>query len=164
MKEIEKAYFELYPRLCVFAEKILKDSSLAKGAVQEVFLSIIEKKDKLQINTSLKAYLIKAVYNRCLLDKRRKAIHDKHSDRINYEKLYDSALADDFDDEELAKLELLDRAINSLPEQCKKVFLLNKKQGLSYAKIAVQMEISVKTVDNHISKAMKKIKEFVGNI
>ncbi|MEN6618519.1 MAG: RNA polymerase sigma-70 factor [Rikenellaceae bacterium] len=164
MNEIEKVYFELYPRLCVFAYKILKDSDLAKNAVQEVFLTVFEKKDKLQINISLQSYLVKAVYNRCLLDKRKKSIHQKHSDSINYEKLNDCVLNEEFDDEDLAKLELLDRAIKSLPEQCRKVFLLNKKEGLSYAKIAVQVGISVKTVDNHISKAMKRIKEFIGNI
>jgi RNA polymerase sigma-70 factor (ECF subfamily) len=163
-KEIEKIYFELYPRLCVFAYKILKDYDSAKSAVQEVFLTVFEKKDKLQINNSLQSYLVKAVYNRCLLEKRGKTIHQRHSDKINYEKLNDCAFDEGFDDETLAKLELLDRAIKSLPEQCRKVFLLNKKEGLSYAKIAVQVGISVKTVDNHISKAMKKIKEFIGNI
>jgi len=164
MKEIEKVYFELYPRLCVFAYKILKDSDLAKNAVQEVFLNFLEKKDNIQINISLQSYLVKAVYNSCLLDKRRKTIHHKHSDKINYEKLNDCSFEEGFDDETLAKLELLDRAIKSLPEQCRKIFLLNKKEGLSYAKIAVQAGISVKTVDNHISKAMKKIKDFIGNI
>ena len=126
--EIEKVYFELYPRLCVFAYKILKDSDSAKNVVQEVFVTVFEKREKLQINNSLQSYLVKAVYNRCLLDKRRKTIHQKHSEKINYEKLNDCVFDEGFDDETIAKLELLDRAIKSLPEQCRKVFLLNKKR------------------------------------
>lgn len=164
IKEIEKAYFELYPRLCIFACKILKDSDLAKNAVQEVFLKILEKRGNIQISKSLESYLVKTVYNRCLLDKRKNTIHQKHSDKIRYEKLNNCAFDESFDDETLAKLELLDRAIKSLPEQCRKIFLLHKKKGLSYAEIAVEAGISIKTVDNHIYKAMKKIKNFIGNI
>jgi len=164
MKEIEEIYFRLFPRLCVFAEKILKDSVVAKSVVQEVFLFICEKKDKLCINNSVEAYLFKAVYNRCLFYKRKTAIHQKHFNQIIYSQITDHIPDEIFDEEAIFKLKLLEKAINSLPEQCRKIFLLNKKEGLSYAKIAVLTGISVKTVDNHISKALKKIKEYIGNI
>lgn len=164
MKEIEEVYFRLFPRLCVFAEKMLKDSDSAKSVVQEVFLVVCEKKDKLRINNSVEAYLIKAVYNRCLFYRREAAIHKKHLNKINYYQITDHNPDKIFDEEAIFKLKLLDKAINSLPEQCRKVFLLNKKEGLSYAKIAVLTGVSIKTVDNHISKALKKIKEYIGNI
>lgn len=164
MKEIEEVYLRLFPRLCVFAEKMLKDSDFAKSVVQEVFLVVCEKKDKLLINNSIEAYLIKAVYNRCLFYRRESAIHQRHLSKINYKQITDYIQDEIFDEEIIFKLKLLDKAINSLPEQCRKIFLLNKKEGLSYAKIAVLMGISVKTVDNHISKALKKIKEYIGNI
>lgn len=164
MRNIEEIYFRLFPRLCVFAEKMLRDSDFAKSVVQEVFLSVCEKKDRLHINTSIEAYLIKAVYNRCLFYIRESTIHQKHLSKIYYKQVTDHIPDEIFDEETIFKLKLLDKAINSLPEKCRKIFLLNKKEGLSYAKIAVLMEISVKTVDNHISKALKKIKEYIGNI
>jgi len=164
MKEIEEVYFRLFPRLCVFAEKMLKDSDFAKSVVQEVFLVVCEKKDKLHINTSIEAYLIKSVYNRCLFYKRETVIHQKHLSKINYKLTTDNIPDIVFDQETIYKLKLLDKAIDSLPEQCRKVFLLNKKEGLSYSQIAIMTGISVKTVDNHISKAMKKIKAYIGNI
>jgi RNA polymerase sigma-70 factor (ECF subfamily) len=163
MKEIERLYFELYPRLCVFAENILKDSALAKGFVQEVFLTVCEKKDRLKINTSYQSYLVKAVYNRCMLHKRKLSVQYKHYKNISYSMIDDYISEEELDEDNLAKLKMVEKAIISLPEQCRKVFLLNKKDGLAYAKIADLLGLSVKTVDNHISKAMKKIREYIGN-
>lgn len=163
MQEIEDIYFEMFSRLCVFAEKIVKDSDLAKGVVQEVFLTICEKRDNLNIVNSLQSYILKAVYNRCLFIIRENNIHQKHYENITYNEINENRSDSGFDDDTLAKLTLLEKAINTLPMQCKKIFLLHKKEGFSYAQIAVMEGISIKTVDNHIYTAIKKIKEFIGN-
>lgn len=162
--EFEKLYLALYPRLCVFAEKILKDTATSKNIVQDVFLKVYEKFDFIKIDSSWEAYLVKSVFNNCLLYKRKIFIHQKHSDKIRYEYLTDCLVEKEIDDEDIAKLELVDKAIDSLSDKCRRVFILNKKDGLSYARIAVVLGISVKTVDNHLSKAMKKVKEYVGKI
>lgn len=161
--EFEKIYFIYFPRLCVFAEKITKDSAVSKNIVQGVFLNIYERIEKFDNNINWEAYLVKSVYNNSLLYKRKIAIHDKHSDRIKNEIIHNNSNYFDLDDEELAKIQLARNAIDSLPEQCRKVFLMSKKEGLSYARIALILGISLKTVDNHMSKAIKKIKEFIGN-
>ncbi len=164
MKEIEEVYLRLFSRLCVFAEKILNDSESAKSTVQEVFLLFCEKKENFKIQESFDAYLIKAVYNKCLLHRRRIKIRQKHLDRIYYEKILENIPDEIFNRETILKLKIIDGAINSLPEQCKRIFLLHKKEGLSYAEIATLYGISVKTVGNHIYKAMRKIKEYIGKV
>jgi RNA polymerase sigma-70 factor (ECF subfamily) len=161
--EFEKLYFKYFPRLCSFAEKITKDSAASKNIVQEVFLKVYEKYDTFIIDSTWEAYLVKAVYNNSLLYKRKIAIHRKHSDSIRHEVIDNHSDAISLDDDDIARMQLAQKAVDSLPDQCKKVFLLAKKEGLSYARIALILGISVKTVDNHMSKAIKKIKEYVGN-
>ncbi len=163
-EEFEKIYFMYYSRLCVFASKILKDPSTSKSIVQEVFLKVYENFDKIKIDTSWEGYLVRSVYNNCLLFKRRSALHKRHADLIRNEIDMDEVGLHDteLDDEELARIQLAQSAIESLPEQCRKVFIMNKKDGLSYARIALLLGISVKTVDNHLTKAMKKIRDHIG--
>jgi RNA polymerase sigma-70 factor (ECF subfamily) len=144
-----KSYFE---ELCQVAYRVLKDEHQAQDLVQEVFFELWKKRDQVQISTSLRAYLKRAVLNRTLnyLRDRRLSISD--------EPLPEPPLPDPDVLKMLGAAELqqvIDRAIDQLPEKCRLVFVLSRFDELSYREIATQLNISEKTVENQVSKALK---------
>lgn len=158
----KKAYEELfrawYQPLCNYACSLLKDMDEAEEVVQNVFFNIWNKRESLQVTTSIKAYLYRAVHNDCL----NKIKHGKV--RTMYAQDYKSSQGDSVVDSGKA-LEgkelnaLIHKAIDSLPEQCGTVFKLSRFENLKYSEIAEQLEISVKTVENHMGKALKLMRE-----
>ncbi|GHT75111.1 DNA-directed RNA polymerase sigma-70 factor [Bacteroidia bacterium] len=130
----------------------------AEDMVQKMFCTLWDKRETLDVHTSLNAYLYKAVHNICLN-------HIKHGKVHNAYQTEWVHLNDDEDndtDNRLLRNELeqeLNRAIEQLPEQCRKVFEMSRVEQLSYHEIAEQLQISPNTVENHISKALKLLRE-----
>ena len=150
-----KAYYE---RLCNYANTILNDIEEAEEMVQSAFLTIWEKRESFEIHTSLKSYLYKAVYNSSLnrvkhlkVQQRHQTFY-KHAATIEYENTSERLLEKEL--ETVAK-----KAIDQLPPQCQNVFRLSRFENLSYAEIAEQMSISVKTVENHMVRALRVLRE-----
>jgi RNA polymerase sigma-70 factor, ECF subfamily len=157
--EIDKRAFEelfrkFFPALMAFAAKFLPDEDDAREVVHKVFINLWEKRDSLDTSTSLKSYLFKSVNNRSLnvIRDRRKFVGDEIPD-----------LASDVDVEaQMEAMELEEKimkVIEGLPEKCKEVFELSRFEGLKYSEIADKLGISVKTVENQMSKALKVLRE-----
>ena len=154
----ETIFKSYYVMLCNFAYSFLEDKDESEEIVQSTFLTIWEKHDNIDINTSLKSYLYRAVHNSCL--NRIKHVKVKTSHR-------ESVLGKDQDYNDDASGVLISKelehqievAINSLPPKCAMVFRLSRFENLSYAEIAEQMDISVKTVENQMIKALKTLRE-----
>jgi len=159
----EKAFkmlFDIYAdRLYQFAFSFLKNKQIAEEAVADVFFKIWLNRTTLPKISNIKAYLFKATYNTTLnyLDeeKRRKAVSlddievDLDIDRICPET-------------ELINKELkgkIEQAIESLPPRCKMIYKLAKVERMKYKEIAGLLNISVKTIDNQLAIAIKKIGE-----
>ncbi|MFO7671354.1 MAG: RNA polymerase sigma-70 factor [Bacteroidales bacterium] len=150
----EKLFRSFFPPLMVFAKKILVDEDDAREVVQRVFISVWEKRQEIDLSTSLKTYLFTSVHNRSL-----NVIRDR--------KKFSSAdvpdLAVEWDvSSVIESMELEERimeVIRSLPEKCREVFEMNRFDGLKYSEIAVRLNISVKTVENQMSKALKILRE-----
>jgi RNA polymerase sigma-70 factor (ECF subfamily) len=152
-------FFETYYRpLVAYITQYTNDFDEAEDIAQNCFVAIWEKRKKLDINTSLKSYLYGAAYN-LFIDKYRK--NKKMNDYI--ENIKHSTLQEIFinePDDSLAKqLKFLDKTISELPEKCRRIFIMSKKDGKSYKEIAEQLEISVKTVEAQIRIALIKIRE-----
>jgi RNA polymerase sigma-70 factor, ECF subfamily len=152
---IFKAY---YQPLCRYAYSFLDDKEEAEEVVQSTFIIIWEKRKSLDIQTSLKSYLYRMVRNGCLnvikheKVKQQHVAHEMAVADATYESVSQKVYA--------AELETkITEAMKVLPEQCRLVFQLSRFEELKYQEIADQLQISVKTVENHMGKALKIMRE-----
>ncbi|MBK7872326.1 MAG: RNA polymerase sigma-70 factor [Saprospiraceae bacterium] len=136
--------------------QVVADAVIAEDIGQEVFFEIWRRKDQLVINTSLKAYLRRSAVNRTLNYLRDRKI--KWEDDQELPMLEDDTPSTTqlLEAEELQ--EHIDNAIDQLPEKCRIVFMLSRQEDLSYQEIADHLNISIKTVENQISKALKHLR------
>lgn len=160
-----KAYALLVDRyhnmLCVYAHQLTNDRDHAKDIVQNVFINIWRSRLKLKDDFALKSYLYKSVYNEFLNQERNK-IHAVPLDRKNIEAL--NSILEEDDEKSLEKLMILvKREIENLPPKCKRTFLLSKQEGLTNIEIAEYLNVSIKSVEAHITKAFFLLREKVGD-
>ncbi len=141
-----------------YAFMILKDEQAASEAVQQVFYKIWEKKKNLIVHTSVKAYLYKAVHNQCLLQMKRKKnmyVYKSHMSELGKSGTDEWASGRTENKELEARLYL---AICQLPAKCRIIFQLNRFEGLSYQQVATELNLSVKTIENQMGKALKRLR------
>jgi RNA polymerase sigma-70 factor, ECF subfamily len=157
-KEFEQLFKEHFKSLYAYAFTILKNESIAEETVQNVFYKVWEKNVPDNIQTSLKAYLYKAVYHESLnylkhqKIKARYQVHIMHqSNNHNDQSASRKILVKELE-------EKLREAMNALPQQCRTIFQLSRFEGLKYQEIADQLGISVKTVENQMGKALKQLR------
>ena len=134
--------------------KFTGDLDAAKNLVHEVFIQVWEKFDSLPEETNYKSYCYTAVRNRCL-----NFIRDRKK-FVMIENVPEGHLAELNSTLEASELALkIEEAIAMLPEKCRMVFEMNRIEGLKYAEIATKMNISIKTVEAQMSKALAALKE-----
>ncbi|MBQ3206425.1 MAG: RNA polymerase sigma-70 factor [Bacteroidales bacterium] len=149
-----------YRPLCLYALHYIQDVDLAEDVVQECYTALWEKLQEGAHVLSRKSYLYMMVRNRCLDHLRKKGIPTESL------KPYDTyGIIDDNDAQERSQTEAkLWTAIDSLPDKCREVFIMSKRDGLKYEEIADELGLSVNTVRNQISKALKVLKEGIHKI
>jgi RNA polymerase sigma-70 factor (ECF subfamily) len=158
LKVFESYYKEHYRAFYLMACKYLKDPAQAEEIVNDVFMKIWEDGGKIIIETSLKAYIYKAIINRSinLLQKTKREAQQLSSLNFIAEEGYELK---QMEENEL-KIKLY-KAIDQLPEQCKKVFEMSRFEELKQQEIADKLGISIKTVKNHITHALKEISKSI---
>lgn len=155
-------FIKYYGNLFSYASRILNDSSDAQECVQKTFYHMWDIRQKLEIRDSIKSYLYRSVYNNCINTIRQKKLLSKYEEKDQID-LYFSRIIQS----PQAEMRMIDsetrRAIlhnvQSLPEKCKEVFIRCKINGQSQAEVAGIMNISIKTVENQMTIALKKLKE-----
>lgn len=150
---------DYYNNLCGYANLFTKDPSKSEDIVQNVFVKLWIYRKKIDSNIPIKRYLHKSVYNE-FIDQYRKnksviSLEEKHLKAINT--VIDN---NSFDIEKL--MTRVNDEIEKLPEKCKRVFILNKKEGLTHDEIAEYLQISIKTVEGHITRAFKILNQKLG--
>ena len=151
---IEELFRYNYRPLCMYALHYLHDADSAEDIVQECFTTLWEKIEQGFPIANRRAYLYMSVRNRCLDVLRKKGIE---TESLNPNDNY--GITDDDDLQERSRIEAsLWTAIDSLPEKCRQVFLMSKRDGLKYEEIAEELGLSVNTVRNQISKALNTLK------
>lgn len=156
-KAFKFIYDEWYEKLCLSAYKMVQSIDASKDIVQEVIMELWKKKDTIDINTSLLAYLQRSVQNRSINYIKAKANNLGNLDALD--KIEDGAYSNQVLMEAEELKERITEAIESLPDKCKIVFALSRYQEKSYQEISETLGISIKTVENHISKALKILRK-----
>ena len=150
----ETVFRQFYGKLVNFATGILRDASLAEEQVQDVFTHLWEKKDLYREDIALFAYLLTATRNKCINIVNHRAVQKKYLSQTQID--YQAKILDyNYDDIEEERLEKIYAALALLPEKCRQVFELSRLQNLPHKTIASRLGISVKTVENQITKALK---------
>ncbi len=156
-KAFDTLFEVYYESLSRYAFSILRDSDEAQDVVQKVFFRLWDQHRELEIRTSVKSYLYRIVHNESL-----NFIHQRaNRAEINREiSAYNNDATDSVNEHLLASdLQLaIDKALGELPPQCRKVFEMSRTEQKSYSEIAQSLEISVNTVENHISKALRQLR------
>lgn len=155
-EKVEILFRKYYPSLCKSLYRILKDSSLAEDIVQEVFLKVWDKRESLELNEAIQAYLYRSCYHAALnLLKKQQPLHALPSLTVEVCSDEDTAKTLHF----LETEQIILAAIEKLPPQTKRVFSLSRFEELSYKEIAQKLDISLKSVEKHISIALQRLRE-----
>jgi len=159
-----KAYTYLvdkyHHKLCVYALGLTNNHDAAEDIVQNVFIRVWKKRDNLKTDFSIQGFLYKSVYNEFIDDYRKQKfvlpLEKKYIDEL-------TTLIEEEDQNSLEKLiNLVKLEIQNLPPKCKEIFLLSKENGLTNIEISEYKNISIKSVEAHITKAFSILREKVG--
>ena len=149
-------------RLYAYAMSLSSDHDVASDIVQQVFISLFESKDRLDPQYSLKSFLYRSTYN-LFVDNYRK----KKSMSILHEQYYhmlEQFVTNTDEEDFLKKVNILNDLIETLPLKTKEVFTLSKHNGLTNLEISEILDISVKTVEGHITRAFKLLRKMVSSL
>ncbi len=159
-KEFEGIYREMYVRLCVYAESIVDDADTAKDIVQQVFVRLWERVDSI-VWTGVQGYLFRSVYNAAMNVIRHERVRHEFMKFIQAQgedEGENNPLFCGQDDQEFL-LQKVNELITAMPEQMREIFLLSRFSGKKSAEIALELNLSVRTVENQLYRAMKYLKE-----
>ena len=160
VKAFEILFHRYYNILCLYAAKIVKEDTAAEEIIQNLFVKLWEKREKIEIKTSVKNYLVRSVKNQCLNLIKHNKLKEAHA-----KLLIDSENKPDTEEYyiEIDLIKKIEESINSLPEKRREVFRLSREEGLKYREIAEKLGISIKTVETHIGLAIKTLRDKLKN-
>jgi RNA polymerase sigma-70 factor (family 1) len=162
-KSFEVLFKTYYPVLSVYAKKYVYDLETGKELVQDLFVKLYENRENLQINTTLKGYLFKAVQNKCLTYISQSKLRERHIENVALLEREKEAV--DIGYLEQTELEeKIYKSINELPDQCQKIFKMSRLEGIKNKEIAEELDISIRTVETQISKALKILRNSLGQL
>ncbi|WP_343330743.1 RNA polymerase sigma-70 factor [Polaribacter staleyi] len=147
--------------LCVYANSLINNHIQADDVVQNVFVKLWEKRKSINESYSLKSFLYKAVYNE-FIDQYRKTQSVLRIEKVYVD--YINTIIDSGSEEDNEKLiSLVNDSIQQLPPKCKQIFELSKSEGLSNIEISEYLNVSIKTVEFHITNAFSIIRKKIKN-
>ncbi|MDR2765115.1 MAG: RNA polymerase sigma-70 factor [Tannerella sp.] len=160
----ERLFRLYYKRMCIYADNIVENSLEAEEIVCSMFVRLWEKCGQLHIHTSLESYLVSSVHNAALNYLKRLEIENRYREKVQYQLKYMDLLhPEGFDtpltamlDKELS--EHIEKALATLPPQCREVFVSIMMDGLSYEEVAKKLNVSINTVRTQITRAIKKMR------
>ena len=152
---------EQYPRLCNHAFKLTRDRDAAEDIVQEIFLKFWKNKEQIDIKTTPQSYLFRATTNAALnhIKKNARLVHDEAELSMQADNSPGPGAALDQKELEAA----IKDALESLPPQCRAIFIMNRYEGKKYQEIADLLGISFHTVKNQMTIALGKLREKLGS-
>jgi RNA polymerase sigma-70 factor (ECF subfamily) len=160
-KQLETLYYSCFKGLLFYCMQFHISEEDSTEMINDVFVSVWEKKHYLELSEQLKPYLYRSVHNKALnfLAKRKLPL-------IEFEQ---RDVVPDHDADPLTSLEtkelqsLIHQAMNTLPNKCKQVFVLSRVEGLNHQQISDIMSVSTKTIENQMTIALRKIRKALKN-
>ncbi len=159
-KAFEQVFHQYYGVLCSLAKRYMKDSDMSEEMVCQVFFHLWENRSHLEVDSSLKNYLIRSVHNRCLNALRHQKVVQKHAEDFTLDDSAGVELETPHDFAQQSEIEsIIKRVVDSLPEQCRRIFIMSREENLSHKEIADQLQVSVNTVKTQLSRGTNRLKE-----
>lgn len=155
-KAIELLFRQYYGYVCKIVYQVVPQANVAEDLAQDIFFEMWRRKGQLNI-TSIRAYLRRAALNRTLNYLRNRKIKWDDEQALPAMESQDTPTQQTVETAELEKM--IEVAIGELPERCRAVFLLSRFEELSHQEIADELNISIKTVENQITKALKYLRK-----
>ncbi len=162
LKIIFDSYYE---KLCLYAESFTRDHQAAEEITEDLFIYLWINAKTITIHSSLKNYLFRSIHNKCLSYLEKLKTGRKHVEPLPYvleDKEIIHPLDVDYPGMDLICRDLEDKAgqiLETLPEQCKKIYYLNRFEDLSYTEISGRLGVSVGTVKTQMSRALQKLRD-----
>lgn len=154
-KAFKVLFIEFYPSLCVFAMRFIDQEEVARDIVQDVFFNVWKRRKSMFISSSFRNFLITSVRNQCVDYLRRKKLEHQFLEKSKITNIQTSP-------EEIYTLKELEDAIHKvlskLPDNVREVFEMNRFKGNTYSAIAEEMDVSIKTIESYMSKALKALR------
>ena len=161
-KEFEKLFKSYHKSLCQFALSLVGDDQVAKDLVQEVFFKLWQNRENVDFRGRIKNYLYKATantaYNHLQKSRRMIAFFPELENLLSGP----AEKPPNIKEEEIKAQ--LDAAIEQLPAKCRTIFILCKREGMKYREIADYLGLSMKTVENQMGIALKRLRKTLGPV
>ena len=164
IRTFESFFRSHYQGLCMYAHRYMKDTILSEEVVQDTFVALWEKRENIRLSGSFTGYIYSAVHNRCI-------------NRLKQEKTYRETLLNSVPDdsvccqpeegEEYPEPGIparINSALDKLPTQCRKIFEMSRFEQKKYREIAEELNISIKTVENQMGKALKTLRDELSDV
>lgn len=146
-----------YKELCNYMTAVSGNPKIAEDIVQQTFIRLWDNRSKIKVSENkLKKYVFKMAYNQFIDSRRKRKREFELLENLKQQAYLDLVDTDSSLFEE--RLKKVEQEIENLPEQCRKVFIMNKKEGLKYKEISERLHISIKTVEVHMAKALKRLR------
>lgn len=164
LKAFELLFSIYFARLNDFAKNVVRDDFISQDIVQEVFVKVWEKRAEIE-SLNLEAFLFRLVRNRCLDYIKHLKVVNNRMQEINISSKYEELYRIDFIGNEpyvLIEEELktkIEKTIQSLPDRCREVFILSRMDGLKNKEIAEKLDINIKNIERHLSRAMQTFRK-----
>ena len=168
--DFENFYITWYSRVKYFARDYVLSEEEAENITQDVFLEFYQKRDSLDFHINIIAYLFTSVKNKCIDYLRRKLLEQEAAAKMQEE--FDLSFRMKFDSLEAFNLEglsedniknIIEKALESLPERCGEIFVMSKIDRKKQKEIAEDLGVSVKTIECQMTIAYKKLREELKN-
>jgi len=155
----EELFHTYYGKLCHFVEQEVNSSEVAEDLVQKVFLNLWRRRQDWQPKTTIRSYLFGAVQNESIKYRKHRQVRRQWKEEEKERKRGSRELDPEASFQRREIDEALKERVAELPERQRQVYVLSRRHGLTYEEIATVMDISPKTVDNHMVKALKFLRE-----
>jgi RNA polymerase sigma-70 factor (ECF subfamily) len=154
-RAFDALFRQYYRLLCLFSYNMIRDKVMAEEIVQEFFVSMWENPPL--VSDSVRSYFYKSIYNRTLNHISKANTRLRNEDQ--YSTQIDQQSEEEAEDKELQNS--ISKAVDSLPEKCKEIFIMCKYNDMSYSQVSEMLNISPKTVENQMGIALKKLRELL---
>ena len=157
--QFEVAYKQFFSALVGFAFQYVDDRDTAEDIVQEVFSNVWNQADHIDVRTTIKSYLFGAVRNACLNHLKHQKVVATHAKETTANEAIDQLAFLEMDE----LREKIDQALDQLPEKRRQIFELSRFEEKKYHEIAEELNLSIKTVETQMSRALKVMREVLGS-